>query len=846
MEEFQSFLALLAHMVGTADLHGEAHGRAWRGLRSSALGLGLATTLAVGGCGKAASSAVSSPEPQDADAGPPPLRARYSLSAAPMRFGDVPWPDDAYLDASGRVRVRSLPTAATADYADALSAALGELDGFGVRPTVYFRFEGGLKPDSLPATAQDSLQASASAFLIDADTASPNAFERVPVDARYEPNGFEVRMRPALPHALHPGRRYAAVLTTGLRAANGRPVGPAERFARIRDQDTALSDPRERAARAEYAPVLETLATHGVARDRVVALAVFHVQTLSQDLSDAHALIASTPAPVVMLSDARRGAQLDALLGSPDAGQVGLDQGGPHDHLGFMLQGSYSSPNLSAMHAGVHGAFERTAAGDLRTKGQDTIYFTLFVPLGVVAGASLPIAVVQHGLGGDRSDALPLANALAASGYATIAIDAPFHGSRSPSGDMQNRFRSRLGPDGFGDAPGDFVGQNDEAGDLVAFHPFYYRDAVRQGVVDLMTLMRVVGQGDWSALANVAPALADVKLVGTSVPFIGLDLGAELGLMLASVDTTLGGLVLAFPGGLGADGWFESPAQRQLASAFVSRLGRDVGELDDPASLLLEPDVDAWRALADRANVLGFAPSLARVPANVLMLMARDDEVVHNRGTEVLASALGAVLVGGAPGYVTDLKTDTIRPGGSFSGNFVADGGSVTRVAYVLEPATHTALTFAKGEQRYVHPIEVPYQELPAAQRVDNPIAPTMTQTDRVLPAVAALVRQEPARAGREREQRVDVPRLRRSPADQLKTGQSGKLPCFLGGFASLLFFSISSAVTMRWRVTRGWITASMKPSSAALKGLANFARYSSTKALRAASLSAAASISLR
>jgi hypothetical protein len=317
---------------------------------------------------------------------------------------------------------------------------------------------------------------------------------------------------------------------------------------------------------------------------------------------------------------------------------------------------------------------------------------------------------------------------LAASGYATIAIDAPFHGSRSPAGDTQNRFRSRLGADGFGDAPGDFVGQNDDAGDLVPFHPFYYRDAVRQGVVDLMTLLRVLRQGDWSGLGNVAPTLSNVTLNATAAPFIGIDLGAEMGLMLATVDSTLGGLVLAFAGGLGPDGWLDSPAQAQLASAWIARLGHEVAELDDPTALLLAPDVDVWRTLADRASVLGYAPSLARVPANLLLLMARDDEVVHNRGTEVLASALGAVLVGGAPAYVTDLKTDTIHTGASFSGNFAADGGAVTRVAYVLDPATHTALTYARGEQDYAHPVTAPFEVLPNPLAVDNPIGPTMTQ----------------------------------------------------------------------------------------------------------------------
>ena len=45
----------------------------------------------------------------------------------------------------------------------------------------------------------------------------------------------------------------------------------------------------------------------------------------------------------------------------------------------------------------------------------------------------------------------------------------------------------------------------------------------------------------------------------------------------------------------------------------------------------------------------------------------------------------------------------------------------------------------------------------------------------------------------------------------------SGMFPCFLGGLASRLFFSISSADMMRGRVSRGWITSSIYPIFAAM-----------------------------
>ncbi len=702
--------------------------------------------IALPACAGAAGGGTHSPPPIEADAGPAPVRALYELGAAPMPFGAIPWPDDSYLDADGHVSVRDLPSGATREYAAALTAAMVDLDGFGLRPTIYFRFDGALDPSSVPADAGATLGATASVFLIDVDTASPQAFERIAVDVQYVPDGFELRLRPALPRALNPGRRYAAVVTRALSGADGRPVQGAERFLRVRDPDVPLFDSRERAARTEYAPVLETLASHGLARDKIAALAVFHVQSVRTDLMDARDLVLKSPAPAPVLTDARSAVELDSVLGTPPQGALGLDHGGPHDHIGWMIQGHFSSPNLLSTRLSVHGAFERTAGGALRAKRQDDVPFTLWLPLGSPGNGPVPVVIVQHGLGGDRSDALPLANALAASGYAVIAIDAPFHGLRSGQGDNQNRFTGRPGADGFGDAPGDFVGERDVAGDLPEFHPFYYRDAVRQGVVDLMSLVYVLNSGDWSGLAKAAVPLAQLKLDATTLPLVGTDLGAEMGLMLASLEPRIGGLVLAFAGGLGVDGWFESPAQRPLAEGLLSRLGYDPLRLNDgdPAALLMSPDLDAWRTLSDRATPLAYAPTLSRLPANLLMLMARDDEVVHNRGTEVLAYALGAEAVGGAPAYVSDLATDTIRPGATLSGNFMADGGTVTRVLYVLDPSGHDALTRATGSQQYQHPIAVPPEALQQPKDIDNPIAATLTQIGFFLESLRACAASMP------------------------------------------------------------------------------------------------------
>jgi hypothetical protein len=673
----------------------------------------------------------------EADAGMPSVRALYKLGATPMAFLDIPWPDDGYLDANGHVAVRDLPSRAPREFSRALAESLGDLDGFGLRPAIYFRFDGALDSASLPRDAQSTLDARSSVFLVDADTSSPDAFKRVPVDVSYEKDTFELRLRPASWRALYPGRRYAAVVTSSVTAADGSAVEGAERFLRIRDPETALADPGERAARALYAPVLQTLASRGVPRERIAALAVFHVQSARLDLVGLHDLVRKPPlnesmpseTRVPVFTDALSDARLDEVLGM---GGIGLDMGGPHDHIGWMVHGSFGSPNLLAATDGVHGAFEATASGELRVKAQSHVPFTLWLPRGNVVSAAWPVVIFQHGLGGDRSDGLPLANALAASGYAVIAIDAPFHGSRSGAGDQTNRFTGAATPDGFGDAPGDFIGEQDDGGELLPLHPYDYRDAVRQGVVDLVALAYVLQEGDWSGLGRLNKALAGLQLNTGRLSFVGSDLGGEMGVMLASIEPNVAGVVLACSGGLTIDAWIDSPGVQPRVDALLMRLGRERGELDHGSdSALLWPDLDAWRTLSDRASALAQAPVVRSTQVNVLMLMARDDEVVHNRSSESLALALGAQLVGGQPQAVPDLSTADIRQGATLSANYPPGSGTVTRVLYLLDPSTHELLTLERGTQSYDHPaggLSAPFSPLVPPRVVNNPIAATLTQ----------------------------------------------------------------------------------------------------------------------
>ena len=665
------------------------------------------------------------------DAGAGAVRARFELAEAPMPLGAIPFPDDLYLDSSGRIAVSTVPGESRApEYMRALRRSLSELDGFSAVAPVFFGFDGELAPESLPANTQESLEDDASVFLVDVDPSSPEAFSRVPVEVHFDGPSGQLALRPAAGHPLRAARRYAAVVTTAVRSTLDEPVLPAPAFAAIRDPDVALTDPRWQQARLAYEPVLETLERNGLPRTEVVALAVFRVQQVLGDLEDARALVQEGAPPAPNVAALVSGGELDALLGSPPSDSVGLDVlgGAPHDHIATLVQGTFSGPGLLSAAAKVRGAFERNDAGELRVKRSAEVPFSLWLPLSASSLGPLPVVLVQHGEGGERADALAIANTLCGLGFAVLALDAPFHGLRGAGNDAINRFTGEAEPDGFGDAAGAFTGEDDVDGPLAPFHPFYRRDAMRQGVVDLMGAVRLLQQGDFSVLGGLAPELAEVRFDTGSIGFVGLGEGAEMGVMLAAVEPSIGAFELAFAAGGTLDSWLSSPRQQARVQRLAARVGRDAQLLhstDYPPRFW--PELAVFQTLLERGEAQVFAPLVRRLPINALILMARDDEQVANASTEALAFALRAQVVGGDARHLV-LTPLEVEPGQTGTANFVVQEDAVTRILFELDPADHYGLQNARGEQRFERPLEPPYTELSEPKRSDNALTEALEQ----------------------------------------------------------------------------------------------------------------------
>src|SRR5581483_4650421 len=120
--------------------------------------------------------------------------------------------------------------------------------------------------------------------------------------------------------------------------------------------------------------------------------------------------------------------------------------------------------------------------------------------------ANLPVVIWQHGLNGDRSSLMGLADVPCASGIGVLGIDIPFHGARqSNATDVKRRFSSVMKPDGWVDSQGSpFVQFFDASGNptrkIPTFLPQALRSAFRQASLDMMQEVRLVTVGDVSEI----------------------------------------------------------------------------------------------------------------------------------------------------------------------------------------------------------------------------------------------------------------------------------------------------------------------------------------------------------
>jgi hypothetical protein len=609
------------------------------------------------------------------------------LPEATMVVGDLrsmPWPSDVMLAGDGHLAVAPpVPFSGQPASTALLAGALSELDGFGTVTSVFF-----------PVNVPVEVDAGSSATVIDLEGSDPP--RKFPLLYRASTRQLVAVAPPGT--VLREHHRYGCFVTGGVHDSAERPLRPAAAMAEL-----LAGDPT--------APGSYRLLAAKLAGTHPAAATAFTTGTVSAWVAPVLADLAAMPPVATPTRVFSPGPDMDDLFGGPvTTTRPGRPPSGGvlHAHVGLVVEGTFASPDYLSATPGQMGTFDDGPT----VKSIDAVPFMLILPRGAPAG--LPVAIFQHGIDGDRSTMLLVAEDYTARGYAVLGIDAPFHGSRQAGAvDLVNNLSGLPIPDGIGDPTGlpvatffDFAGDPSLGIDPV--DPRVMRDSLRQATVDLMQTVRLATAGDWSLILGV-------PLEATPPIFTGASFGGILGANVLAVDPTVSAAVLADAGGgLFIDMFGNSPT---LSSWVVSLIGKayDAGLTVD------HPDTDPVRAQMS-LNLIqtliepgdGLALAGAAAPGkSVFLLEAFNDEVVANHSTESLAAAWSArqvSLTGSPPTRVVPLPVAA-----------PPYAANPLRALVQLAPAGHTTFTNQEETRSYADG-SPPFVPLPAPMTVDNPI----------------------------------------------------------------------------------------------------------------------------
>ena len=490
----------------------------------------------------------------------------------------------------------------------------------------------------------------------------PSVYDPARYEATYKPEFDQIIVTPKVPWNDDDARdttnddiQNAGVVTTEMMGANGRPVQPSPAFVFLRSPaplvdnqgestveqlDDATAQQLEE-ARKTFNTLLSlagNIPDLGVEKRQEVALAyAFHPQNTNQQAEE-HRAMALAKLEDRFFQGVRRACESTQAGCSPDPNLEDM----PGMSNVAMIQRAAEFSTVDFLDANNRLKSFESAAGQ-------TVGITVYVPKrsncpNVGADEGFDVVIAQHGLGGWRTGAGDaIANDLAGECLATVAMDLPEHGCRTPG-------TSSLHPT---ENPMD-SGANFLSLDLVGS-----KNKMLQSVVDLSVLAEIVSNDELEAAIDNDPSTNWFAYENDNdIGYVAHSLGGFIGYPFVSVDSNV---TVAVTNGTG--GKFS----RVLTEGTIG--GDIVGALEDAG--IMEGTFDRVRALAfiqwlaDPVDPFAFAPFVQENPlpettfdpqmgqfstgsaleANEMLLQMStdpqemDDPVVPNATTELLAEA---------------------------------------------------------------------------------------------------------------------------------------------------------------------------------------------------------------
>ncbi len=531
----------------------------------------LLTGFVLGGCTGSNTDNIGPTDPTSGN-GAPPAPPAGSGGFVPFfrpTGGVLPFPIDLYFSGStdGTLNLPSSLAALTPHW-----AALNALDGFSTTADITLRFSAPVNAATLAANVRVvrvAIDNATKATVGVLGILQPNVDYSIGLSTDIDSGGSIVRIRPLRPLVASTGATnngYLVLVTNGVMSTTGTPAAPDAEYLTVRTG--AIADLSGGVNPPTCASV--TNATlNGVCRLTYAHLAIG---------SQLPGGLAVAPTSVVASWSFSTVATRDTLayLAATTAAR-------PYTVFSTGLDTSFMGlPGLADLYAGTLNVAYRLAvpptatstnvlttpwqaAGASPAPGIDPASrnLTRFNPV-PAAGTALdiplllavpnimpkpmngwPVVVFVHGFPRDRTDALLVADTMASRGFATIAIDLPLHGVTPSSAayaqpfatPIERTFNLDLQNNAVFGAPGS-DGLVDPTGVnfLNLTNVLVQRDNSRQGIADIIALIRTLPTIDFDGVAGADFDASRIHMIGYSLG--GTHGGTVLGLLGSEVKSS--------------------------------------------------------------------------------------------------------------------------------------------------------------------------------------------------------------------------------------------------------------------------------------------------------------------
>ena len=452
---------------------------------------------------------------------------------------------------------------------------INTFDGFGLQTRISIPFDGHIDPATV---------SSQTVFLISLPSRLPGGDGGGTVtginQVVWDPTTLTLHVETN--DLLDQHRRYAVIVTSGVLDTTGTPVKATKAFRHLRTELPAWY-------RESLLEAIGAAAQIGVKEQDIVVASVYSTQSITSVMERIRDQIkAEAPAPATFaLGPTGQRAVFDAAAVSRISWRqqtrvnpaafttVNLDISGLQvvpGAVGRIAYGTYASPDYQ-VHPGEYIPQVATRTGVPVVQGQNTIYFSLFLPSAERPAAGWPVVIFGSAV--NQHYSANFASILASKGIATISINTPGAGF-GPESSMVIQLADGTSvaiPDGGRGIDQDGNGLIGATEGATAARPRAWtigeRDGYRQNVVDLMQLVRVIEigvDGDGDGSSDLDPG---------RIFFWGASAGAMYGTMFVALDPSVSAAVLSVPGGstpeharwspvrrpgLGASLWIRTPS----------------------------------------------------------------------------------------------------------------------------------------------------------------------------------------------------------------------------------------------------------------------------------------------